>query len=123
MWRLERSSEIDFGGKACSSRRSVNDFRDGFLPFEPYAVKEYFEDLKLAISPDIIFTHFRNDRLQDHRLISDLTWNTYRNHLILEYETVKYDGDLGSPNFFIPLDEATCRKKVDTIFKCFKTIQ
>ncbi len=44
-------------------------------------------------------------------MISELTWNTFRDHLILEYEIPKYDGDLGAPNFFVPIDQPTCRKK------------
>jgi LmbE family N-acetylglucosaminyl deacetylase len=68
-----------------------------------------------------VFTHFRDDRHQDHRLISDLTWNTFRNHLILEYEIPKYDGDFGSPNVFVPLNESTCRRKVRTITSTFET--
>ena len=90
----------------------VKDFRDGFLPFSGIEVKEYFEQLKQQFSPDLILTHYRQDLHQDHRLISDLTWNTFRNHLILEYEIPKYDGDLGIPNFFVQLDESICRRKI-----------
>ena len=84
-------------------------------------IKEYFEQLKQEFSPDLIFTHYRDDLHQDHRLISDLTWNTFRNHLILEYEIPKYDGDLGSPNFFVHLDESICHKKIQYILNSFKT--
>ena len=83
----------------------VKGFRDGFFPYEGGEIKKYFEQLKNEMDPDIIFTHYRQDLHQDHRLISDLTWNTFRNHLILEYEIPKYDGDLGSPNFFVHLDK------------------
>jgi LmbE family N-acetylglucosaminyl deacetylase len=99
----------------------IKDFRDGFLPFIGAEVKEYFEQLKQALSPDLIFTHYRNDLHQDHRLISELTWNMFRDHLILEYEIPKYDGDLGSPNSFVHLDEAICHAKVQYIFDTFKT--
>ena len=71
------------------------------------------------VSPDLVLTHYREDLHQDHRLISELTWNTFRNHLILEYEIPKYDGDLGVPNFFVPLDESLCRRKVETILASF----
>jgi LmbE family N-acetylglucosaminyl deacetylase len=91
---------------------SVFNFRDGFLPFEAVAVKNLFETLKV-FQPDVIFTHFRHDLHQDHRLVCDLTWNTFRNHLILEYEISKYDGDLGSPNFFVPLTRELAERKVD----------
>ena len=89
----------------------VKMFRDGFFPYVGYEIKQCFEELKGRCSPDLIFTHYREDRHQDHRLISDLTWNTFRDHFILEYEIPKYDGDLGSPNFFVHLDEAICRRK------------
>ena len=79
--------------------------------------------MKRRCSPDLIFTHYREDRRQDHRLISDLTWNTFRDHLILEYEIPKYDGDLGSPNFFVHLDEDLCRRKVRCIIDSFQTQQ
>lgn len=99
----------------------VKSFRDGFLPYQGAEVKESFEELKGRISPDVIFTHYRNDLHQDHRLISELTWNTFRGHLILEYEIPKYDGDLGSPNVFVDLDEALCRRKVEAIVDVFRT--
>jgi LmbE family N-acetylglucosaminyl deacetylase len=99
----------------------VNDFRNGFFPYIGAEIKEYFEILKGNMNPDVIFTHYRHDLHQDHRLLSDLTWNTFRNHLILEYEIPKYDGDLSSPNVFVPLAEAICRKKIDIITGAFKT--
>ena len=99
----------------------TKNFRDGFFPFQGTEIKEYFERIKSAFSPDLIFTHYREDRHQDHRLISDLTWNTFRDHLILEYEIPKYDGDLGVPNAFVPLEEAVCRRKVAYIRDSFKT--
>ncbi|HEX6286427.1 MAG TPA: PIG-L deacetylase family protein [Acidimicrobiia bacterium] len=99
----------------------VGEFRDGFLPSSSRELKEQFEELKNAVSPDLVFTHYRHDLHQDHRLISDLTWQTFRDHLILEYEIPKYDGDLGSPNVFVHLDEAVCRRKAATILSCFKT--
>jgi LmbE family N-acetylglucosaminyl deacetylase len=97
----------------------VKDFRDGFFPYVGGEIKAYFEQLKREIDPDIIFTHYRNDLHQDHRLINELTWNTFRNHLILEYEIPKYDGDLGVPNLFVHLDRAICERKVDDILREF----
>lgn len=99
----------------------IKNFRDGFLPFHGIEVKESFEQLKQEFSPDLILTHYRHDLHQDHRLISDLTWNTFRNHLILEYEIPKYDGDLGIPNFFVHLDESICSRKIQYIMEVFKT--
>lgn len=90
---------------------TVLGFRDGFLPHEGPAVKEAFEALKGRGSPDVVLTHAREDRHQDHRLVSDLTWNTFRDHLVLEYEIPKYDGDLGQPNAFVPLSEEGMSRK------------
>lgn len=97
----------------------IKGFRDGYLPYIGGEVKDYFEQLKHEVSPDLIFTHYRQDLHQDHRLISELTWNTFRNHLILEYEIPKYDGDFGSPNFFVYLDESFCKRKVNLILNHF----
>lgn len=99
----------------------IKNFRDSFFPFVGDEIKEYFEELKDAFSPDLIFTHYRNDLHQDHRLISDLTWNTFRDHLILEYEIPKYDGDLGFPNFFVHLDDSICNRKIKYMLNTFKT--
>lgn len=99
----------------------IQSFRDGFLPYNGSAVKECFEELKGEFSPDLILTHYREDLHQDHRLISELTWNTFRDHFILEYEVPKYDGDFGSPNVFVHLDEALCREKIDYILSFFQT--
>jgi LmbE family N-acetylglucosaminyl deacetylase len=116
-----RTSAMRFLEGAVTKEVEVQSFRDGFFPYVGAEIKEYFEALKLRCAPDVTFTHFRDDRHQDHRVISDLTWNTYRNHLILEYEIPKYDGDLGSPNCFVPLDDATSRRKAQQITECFQT--
>ncbi len=100
---------------------TIKNFRDGFFPHGGGEVKDFFEEMKKEASPDVIFTHCRNDLHQDHRLVSELTWNTYRDHLILEYEVVKYDGDLGAPNFFVHLDEETCKRKIDIMMESFRT--
>jgi LmbE family N-acetylglucosaminyl deacetylase len=99
----------------------VREFQDGFFPYTGGEIKEYFEVLKKRVAADLIFTHYRHDLHQDHRVISELTWNTFRNHLILEYEIPKYDGDMGSPNAFVELDESTSRRKIDTILAFFQT--
>jgi len=99
----------------------IKDFRDGFFPYVGDEIKEYFEGLKQEVNPDLIFTHHRFDLHQDHRLVSNLTWNTFRDHMILEYEIPKYDGDLGSPNSFVHLDENTCKKKIKHTLNIFKT--
>jgi len=99
----------------------IEKFKDGFFPSYSEQIKEYFEKIKENFSPDIILTHYREDLHQDHRKISELTWNTFRNHLILEYEIQKYDGDLGRPNVFIPLEVTVCKEKTRIIIDSFSS--
>ncbi len=99
----------------------VKEFRDGFFPYMGMELKESFEQLKKEVSPDLILTHYRHDLHQDHQLIAHLTWNTFRNHLILEYEIPKYDGDLGSPNIFIHLSESNRQRKITYLMEHFAT--
>jgi len=99
----------------------IHDFRDSFFPTQWSEIKECFEGLKRLIDPDLIFTHFRQDLHQDHRVLCELTWNSFRNHQILEYEIPKYDGDLGSPNCFVPFDRKICDRKIQYLMSCFKT--
>jgi LmbE family N-acetylglucosaminyl deacetylase len=119
--REARTSAKAFLAGAARSNIMVKQFRDGFFPFHGERIKEYFEEIKTAFRPDLVFTHYRDDRHQDHRLLSDLAWNTFREHFILEYEIPKYDGDLGIPNFFIPLDEELSQKKVEFVCRFFQT--
>ncbi len=114
-----RASAEQFLGQVREKNIVVKGYRDGFFPYNGGEIKEYFEQLKREIEPDIIFTHYRNDLHQDHRLINELTWNTFRNHFILEYEIPKYDGDLGVPNCFVHLDSMICEQKVDYILNEF----
>lgn len=116
----EQSANL-FLAKATRKDIIIRNFRESFFPYIGIEIKEYFESLKNEFKPDIIFTHYRHDLHQDHRLISDLTWQTFRNHLILEYEIIKYDGDLGVPNFFVHLNEKICKKKIDYLMEFFKT--
>lgn len=99
----------------------IKTFRESFFFAELAEIKEFFEELKLQFQPGLIFTHLRNDLHQDHRAVSDLTWNTFRNHLILEYEIPKYDGDLGSPNVFVNIDERSRQLKVRYILDHFES--
>jgi LmbE family N-acetylglucosaminyl deacetylase len=99
----------------------IKSFRDGFLPYVGGEVKDCFEQLKGVFQPDLIFTHFRHDLHQDHRLLCELTWNTFRSHVVLEYEIPKYDGDFGSPNFFVPLSKSICATKVQYLMQHFGT--
>lgn len=118
----EARRSADLFLKGCRRKTVVIlNFRNSFFPYTGTEIKEYFESLKTAVSPDLIFTHYRDDLHQDHRLICELTWNTFRSHLILEYEIPKYDGDLGAPNCFISLEERTCRQKIRNLMTCFGT--
>ncbi len=89
----------------------VRSFRDGFFPWEGAGIKTFFEELKGAVAPDVIFAPARHDAHQDHRTVAELVWNTFRDHLILEYEIPKYEGDLAHPGVFVPLDEGLARRK------------
>ncbi|MCB9491232.1 MAG: PIG-L family deacetylase [Dehalococcoidia bacterium] len=109
-----RASAEAFLG-AGAGRVRVNTFRDGFLPFQAVEVKEAFEALKAEVSPDVIFTHSRDDSHQDHRFVAELTWNTWRNHAVLEYEIPKYDGDLGPLNAYVEVSEEHVRAKWDLL--------
>jgi len=106
-----RSADALLGGVP-GNRVILKDFRDGYFPYDGAQIKGFFEELKAAFSPDVILTHQRSDLHQDHRVTCELTWNTFRDHLILEYEIPKYDGDMGAPNLFVPLDDSLCRKKI-----------
>ena len=97
----------------------LRDFRDGFFPWAGAEIKEMFEQLKPMTAPDLILVPRRDDAHQDHRLVSQLTWNTFRDHLILEYEIPKYDGDLAPPNLFMPLPAEICEHKIELLLKGF----
>lgn len=118
-----RRSARFFLQTASESEIIVQSFKDGFFPYQGADIKRFFERELKDFAPDLVLTHYRDDRHQDHRIISGLTWNTFRDHLILEYEIPKYDGDLGQPNFFVPLDEAHCQTKVDAIMQHFTSQQ
>ena len=116
-----RRSAEKFLANAASSEVEVLEFRDRFFPYDGPAIKEYFEDLEDRCEPDIILTHRRRDLHQDHRVVSELSWNTFRHHLILEYEIPKYDADLESPNVFVNLTEEVRRRKIELLMEFFGT--
>ncbi len=118
--REARNSAALFLSQASRKEIVIKSLRDGFFPFEGAQIKDYFEELK-GITPDVIFTHSRQDAHQDHRLIAELTWNTFRNHLVLEYEIPKYDGDLGQPNLFVPLEREIYENKVRYLMEAFES--
>jgi LmbE family N-acetylglucosaminyl deacetylase len=104
---------------AKEKRVVIKQFRNGYFPDQWARIKDDFEALKSEVSPDLVLTHYQQDAHQDHRTIAELTWNTFRDHLILEYEIPKYDSDLGSPNFFVPVDAATAQRKARAVVECF----
>lgn len=101
----------------------IGEFRDGFFPAQWADIKERFEQLKSTCRPDLVLTHFGEDRHQDHRVVSELAWNTFRNATVLEYEIPKWDGDLGRPQVYVPLDREVVDAKVETLMECFPSQQ
>ncbi len=114
-----RQSAESLLSDAADSEIEVHSFRDGFFPYQGGEIKERFEQLKREFDPDLIFTHTRGDLHQDHRLLNELTWNTFRRHLILEYEVPKYDGDLGAPNCFVELPAELVDRKIRHLMEHF----
>jgi LmbE family N-acetylglucosaminyl deacetylase len=117
--REAQESAERFLAGAKEKRIVLKEFRNGYFPAEWARIKDDFEALKNEVSPDLVFTHHHRDLHQDHRTIAELTWNTFRDHLILEYEVPKYDPDLGSPNFFVRVDEAIAAEKARHLVECF----
>jgi LmbE family N-acetylglucosaminyl deacetylase len=113
----ERSAHDLLGADAVDVK--LGRYPDAFFPYRGEDVKRLFEELKGEVDPDVVFTHYRHDLHQDHRLLCELTWNTWRDHLILEYEIPKYDGDLGSPNLFVHLDDAIAERKIAHVLEHF----
>lgn len=119
--REARQSARALSRGAHSFRVATKRYRDGFFPSQAVRIKEDFERLKRRPSPDLIFCPWRRDAHQDHRQLAELAWNTFRDHMILEYEIPKYDGDMRSPNFFVPLEAKTCRDKINHLRKHFRS--
>jgi LmbE family N-acetylglucosaminyl deacetylase len=114
-----RNSAAAFLENVSEKQIEVLAFRDGYFPFQGADIKDRFEDVKHDLDPSLILTHWQGDAHQDHRLLAELTHNTFRDHLVLEYEIPKYDGDLGNPAFFVPLTGAQIRRKLDIIGRHF----
>lgn len=113
------NSAQDYLKNHSCSTIEINSFRNGFFPYVAIEIKEYFESIKARFAPDIIFTHFVKDKHQDHRTIAELSWNTFRNHVIFQYEIAKYDGDLLTPNFYSIADDEYVEKKIDLLMRHF----
>lgn len=121
-----RASEAQRGarrflGPAAANAVQLHDFRDGYFPAHYASIKDSFESLARDFKPDIVFTHMRDDRHQDHRVISDLAWTTFRDHLILEYEIPKWDGDLIQPNHYVPVSKSVAMRKAKALVEVFGT--
>jgi len=117
--REARASVADFLVGAAESAVTVKSFRESYFPYVGTQIKDFFEELKRSVTPDVIFCHHRHDLHQDHRVIAELAWNTFRNHIIAEYEIAKYEGDLGTPNVFVPLSRAVAERKVELLLEHF----
>lgn len=116
-----RASAMEFLAGAAHADIHLGDFRDGYFPAERTAVKDWVEGLKRLEKPDVVLCHQRNDAHQDHRMVCELAWNTFRDHLILEYEIPKWDGDLGQPNIYVPLSEDVLARKIELLHTHFGT--
>jgi LmbE family N-acetylglucosaminyl deacetylase len=114
-----RNSAAAFLDDVAEKQIEVEEFRDGYFPYHGAEIKDRFEAIKRDFVPSVVLTHYRGDAHQDHRLVADLTINTFRDHLVLEYEIPKFDGDLGNPSFFVPLTPAQIGRKVETICRHF----
>jgi LmbE family N-acetylglucosaminyl deacetylase len=116
-----RKSACDFLLGAVRIQVEVMPFKDGLFPTQGEQIKTWFELLKARTEPDLILTHRHDDAHQDHREVCRHTWNTFRNHLILEYEIPKWDGDLGQPNLYVPVAAAVIAKKTELLMRHFGT--
>jgi LmbE family N-acetylglucosaminyl deacetylase len=106
-------------GRSVETRIVLGGFRESYFPYTAVPIKEFIAGLRRQVEPDVVFTHYRDDRHQDHRLVSELTYNAFRDHLVLEYEVMKIDGDIGNPNVFVALEPATVRRKMRLLMDGF----
>jgi LmbE family N-acetylglucosaminyl deacetylase len=116
-----RASARRFLRRAGRARILTHGFRDGFFPAQYAAIKEVFETLKQLPDPDLVFSHHRPDLHQDHRIVAELTWNTFRNHLILGYEIPKYEGDLSTPTAYLGVTRAQAERKISILWESYRT--
>lgn len=113
------SAEL-FLARLARKQIEVRTFRDSYFPAQWEEIKNACAELK-PFAPDLVLTHYRDDLHQDHRVISELTWNAFRDHMILEYEIPKWDGDLGRPNFYVPIEQRLCHEKIENLLSAFKS--
>jgi LmbE family N-acetylglucosaminyl deacetylase len=116
-----RASAEDLLRGACSIDVVLGEFEDGYLPHDGRQVKAWVHGVAERTDPDVVLTHQRGDLHQDHRFLAELALNAFRNHLLLGFEIPKYDGDLGAPNVFVPVDRETVQRKIDALRRHFQT--
>lgn len=119
--REAKASASEFLHGVRARRIRTMTYRESYFPDEWSEIKDTFEQVKRSFQPDLVLTQYRNDRHQDHRVLSDLAWNTFRNHLVLEYEIPKYDGDLGLPNLYVPVPRELCERKIAVLLRHFQS--
>jgi LmbE family N-acetylglucosaminyl deacetylase len=119
--REARESAGAFLASAGQATVDVKSFRESFFPSVWSDIKGSFEEIKATFTPDVILCHHRHDVHQDHRVIAELAWNTFRNHMVLEYEIPKYEGDLGHPNVYVPLGRPVAERKVELLVRHFES--
>jgi LmbE family N-acetylglucosaminyl deacetylase len=116
-----RASAAEFLEGAGSATVKIKTFRESYFPYVGAEIKDFFEELKRSFEPDVVLCHHRHDLHQDHRTIAELAWNTFRNHVVAEYEIPKYEGDLGTPNLFVPLSLPIAQRKVELLLRHFRS--
>jgi LmbE family N-acetylglucosaminyl deacetylase len=114
-----RASAAEFLAGAEAAAIELGGFDDSYFPAQAREIKEWVAAMRSRPAPDIVFTHRRDDAHQDHRTVNQITWNLYRDHLILEYEIPKWDGDLGQPNTYVPLSRDGLARKVQLLSRHF----
>ena len=119
--REARASAAELLAGAAHSQVRIEHFRESFFPAVWSEIKECFANIRQTVEPDLVFAHHRSDRHQDHQVVAELSWNTFRNHVLLEYEIPKWEGDLAQPNVFVPLTRATADRKVELLLRHFQT--
>jgi LmbE family N-acetylglucosaminyl deacetylase len=116
-----KASAAAFLPGAATAKVEIAQFDDGLFPYQGDEIKAWLEDLRADVDPDVVLTHQRSDAHQDHREVSKITWNLFRDHLILEYEIPKWDGDLGRPNVYVPLTATVLERKIELLHAHFGT--
>lgn len=115
------ASAASFLAGAARCEIELAEFRDGYFPYQGKEIKAWLDGLRCRVAPDVVLTHRRDDAHQDHREMCQLTWNLFRDHLILEYEIPKWDGDLDRPNVYLPLAAHVLERKIELLLTHFGT--